>query len=175
MTAPKELEKYRRYIEQMFDEGSDALISNSCAAHAGIVIETLLTRAKTEVNLLCRDLDNLIYDELSMIGCFIDTISRGVSIRILIQNNPKADLLIQHLSKRIPDENKKFVQLRVCGSAARHKSEGFNFIVSDKRAFRFEDDLDNHVAKASANSPELAIKLTRFFDQLWNENNTSIA
>lgn len=160
-----EKSNYRALVEQMFDENSPALVSNSCTEHAIILIETLLSRATKDVRILCRDLDPVAYDEPSVIQSIVDAAAKGVAIRILVQNEPMAKRLLQVIQSDFG--SKKAPEIRVCNDVAKVCSDGVNFVVADSKSFRIEEDLDRKVATASANHPTLAGRLVRLFDRIW--------
>jgi hypothetical protein len=169
MLNDRELNSYRKLVEQMFDEDSETLISNSSTAHAAILVETLISRAQSSLRFFCKNLDEAFYDKLTMIAILADAAQRKVRLQFLTQEAPQAKKLVEFLS-RVAGAYKLDVVFRICAPASEDSKAPFNFIVMDDKAFRFEDGPSDHVASASANSPDVAKKLTARFSRMWEES-----
>jgi len=158
------LDDYRTHVERMFDENSDAVVSNSSTAHAQVVIETLISRAKDTLQFFCECLKSEIYDETVIVQKLSEALKKGVKVQVLCQNSPVAKSLNRLISRK--SQNNQF-ELRVCDPGSPGQSAPINFIVMDGKAFRFEGDRNKHTAVACANNSELASTMTAKFKELW--------
>lgn len=161
---PTEFEKYRYHVEQMFDEQSDAVIENTCTNHARVLIETLVSRSKEQLLLFCENLKKEFYEDPKIMGEMVTAMRRGVEIRILTQHHPEAVSLVERLQAASGKVENGTFSIMVCDADSSGAKADMNFVVMDRKAFRFEEDRVNHSAVASANRKELALKLSKVFD-----------
>lgn len=159
------IDSYRKHVEQLFDSGSPDLVMNGSAAHAQILIETLITRAKEKIVFFCECLKEEIYDKEVIIQKLLEAGKRGVEVKILAQKEPETNLLRKKVVEFFPS-NSPF-EFRTCLPDSVGRNAPMNFIVMDEKAFRFEQELDTHKAFASANNCELAKQMLSRFDGFW--------
>lgn len=166
--TPEDLREYRAYVEQMFNDKSTSLISNRNTLHAKILIETLVSTSQSSVDVLCKNLCKKVYGDAGIRSRIAAAALRGVRFRILCQNEPEASDLEPSLrALGITDD---MVAFRFASKTSEAANAPYNFVVTDRSAFRFETDPNDHVATASANSTEIARKILKAFNELWIGN-----
>jgi hypothetical protein len=168
-----ELIAYRSYVELMFEQRSDVMISIKNTDHAKILIETLISRSKKSLNIFCHNLCDQVYGTWEMGARLASAANRGVKVRVLIQIEPEAcdlEAIVSVLAN--PSSSVEFRTARKRSSAELAK---YNFVVVDNISFRFETDWSKPVASACANNENLATRIAEKFEELWLAYNDQIA
>jgi hypothetical protein len=156
------LSDYKKHVERMFDEGSSIMFTNKDRDHAAILISTLFKKAENEVVVLCKNLDSEFYGRDVVKTAIVDALSRGVKLRMRVQEQPEATELVKILTET-RSEN---VDFKICEPGSRSALSLLNFTVTDKKSFRLEQDRSCHAAVACANNPEVANQILSVYDSL---------
>lgn len=161
-----DLEDYRSNVGQMFAQNSPVIITNRDRAHASILVETLVSVAQERILILCQNLCEKVYDSEAIVDEFKKALKRNVAIHILIQEKPKAQLLVilNDIFKAVGGT----FNFRICEEGSDCINLPFNFMVVDGKSFRFEDDREACTASASANQPMLGVRMEEIFWHAWN-------
>lgn len=172
---------YRAHVHALFERDSDLVVSNSEPAHAAILIEALLKYSKQRVSIFCRNLNPEIYDQKKLIQELVEAvISRGVSVHVIVQENPKEGNFLQTLKllsvfcrsreKSVKDSGKlpHEVSIRQCSPGSQAAMAESNFVVADRKSYRFEKDREKINAFACVNDPASAnmmeVNFSRYLD-----------
>ena len=147
---------YHTAIKKLFDKDSTEFFPNNNAAHAAAIIEELFIHATKEVKVFCRNLNPKTWDDKGVLSAVLKAASCGVTIKILTQESIAENTEIYRLLSL----------LKISVTQNRGTQIHCNFIVADKKMFRFEDDFSKCHAVGCANCPELAEKLSNFFDEV---------
>ncbi len=149
---PQNLEEYRAAIKSAFDNESAQVMLNSSKYHAMIIIEAILAHAQNNVKIFCRQLAEDVWGESRILDAIFDAIIRNVKIEICTQ-------------EAVAESSRKN-SLCNLGIALREnirKDILFNFVVADKKMFRYEPDAAKRCAIACANDSTTAEMLDNFF------------
>ena len=138
------LNDYARKLHSALTNKSGYSTFNKDASHAAIVIYFAFLHAKQTVLLLSQKLDTLIYSTPWLIEKVEEFLTKGASLRILVETELAESHTLRLLAKRYPEN------LRI----ARVPEEAvgtyrFNFMLVDDRGYRFEHDRDDYSALVS--------------------------
>ena len=149
------IKKYHDAVKLLFDNDSTELFPNNNEEHTTAIIEEILLHAQKSVKILCTCLNHDVWDNQKVMDAFVNAFCRGVKIEIVTQQkmdkDSKLSKLIRSLRVSIKEETASYL---TC-----------NFIVADKKMFRFEEDASKRHALASANCPQVAIVLDEVFER----------
>ncbi len=147
---------YEEIVKSYFKEKSETVFPNSCEDHARIIIQQIFENAKNYVDVLAHNLKKSLWDSQTITEAVQNAVARGVVVRFAIQENvPVSESLSEWLCAN---------GIKIATNVA---SQGkHNFIVSDNRMFRYEDNYEEIKAVASANSPELAEILREYYNEI---------
>lgn len=159
------LDNYKAHVERFFEEASPLVISNKDRDHAAVIVSALFKTATGEVCLFCHNLSQDFYSRGDVVATAVDAVARGVSVRILTQEEPEAIGFVTQLFKAAAGANS--VQLRVCKPEADSCRLPYNFAVVDGKAFRIEVDRSDAKALACANDTKLAGQMLHQFNQMF--------
>lgn len=155
-TCLDNIEAYHAAIKKLFDKDSEEFFPNNNAVHAAAIIEEIFLHAVEEVKVFCRNLNPETWDDKGVLDAVLKAASCGVKIRVLTQGTIDTNSKIYHLLELV----------KVCINQNVGAEFRCNFIVADKKMFRFEENSNECHAVGCANCPELAEKLSDFFDQV---------
>ncbi len=156
----EELVRYRERVIRLRLENLPDTIYNSSSLHAAVQIEQLFLAAKTSVKIVCRQLNPTSYGNplaLKAAEAFLGG-EGGGTISIFTADIDEGDSGNPFV-RRFADD----ARVMICKAAAPTK---FDFMVVDGRAYRYEPDADDSVARASFNDPATAAQLDRVFTAL---------
>jgi hypothetical protein len=150
----EEFGSYKARVKEARLRGADDVIYNTSVAHAAILVEELFNSASERVGILCRNLNGEAYALPEVIAAaqkFLD--------------HPKATLTL--LIETEIDQHHAF--LREVAHDPRYRNQvtlrspvdlpagaGFNFMVADRRGYRYEEDANVPNAIACFNAPDVA-------------------
>ena len=144
---------YADIVRKYFEDDSTEIFPNGCEQHAKVIIEQIFSHAEDYVYVLSTNLAKSIWNDPSILEAVRRALERSVSVRISIQRNTSdANLLEELLS-----------EFNIEINVNRDPTLGSNFIVSDDKMFRYEENRDRVEAIASANYPELAVILKDYY------------
>lgn len=163
--------RYRKYVESLCKANSDEVFFNSSIEHAKIVLIELLRSAKEEVFIVSRNLSIDITNDEEYLKAL-----EGFLKRVSEKNSPNKPLQI--ILTKYDEET--FKRSRVCQKLEEYSQqvalhEGneqlfqndnetlVNFVVVDRKAYRFEYDIENRAAVCSFFQKEDAEALARAF------------
>lgn len=155
-TCLDNIEAYHAAIKKLFDKDSEEFFPNNNAAHAAAIIEEIFLHAAEEVKVFCKKLSQETWDDEGVLDAVLKAASCGIKISVLTQD--------------AIDKNSKIYRLlellNVCIKQNVGTEFRCNFIVADRKMFRFEKDSGECHAVGCANCPELAKDLSDFFDRV---------
>lgn len=144
---------YADIVRKYFEDDSTEVFPNGCEEHAKVIIEQIFRHAQDYVYVLSTNLAKSTWNDSVICEAVRGALERGVSVRISIQENTIDANSLQELLSEFNIE----INLN------RDITLGSNFIVSDDKMFRYEENRDRVEAIASANYPELAIILRDYY------------
>ena len=159
------IEEYHHAIKSLFDQESTEWFPNNNEEHDAAITEEILLHAKEEVKIFCSSFRNDVWNNLGVKEAFIKAISSGVKIQIITQQkiDEKTELkwmIDKMLSLNILSSNDVSVKEEIGGNLP------YNFIVADRKMFRFEGNANKRQALACANCPKIAENLDYLFNRL---------
>ncbi len=165
-------DEYRKLIEELASKSINQRVSNGQPLHAGILLETMLKRARSRVCIFSGNLDPAAYDQPGILDAVVQFMRRsGARLRILLQETQARELLMQKPLVRILDENKAtamgVTEIR-CAKGPYSTPRAHHFSVMDDHAYRFEVDHAKMQAFANFNEPKVAKDLLTAFDQAFD-------
>lgn len=150
----------------MFEEQSGFIISNRNKDHARVLIEKIIGRGASKVDIFCQNLDKEVYGTSDVFSALLVAGIKGSKVRILCQEPPTVTDLPARVARFFqPDQ----FELRTCLPNSTAAKVSYNFVVAGS-SFRFETDRENKKAFASANSPDLAEQMSSQFEEFWLQN-----
>lgn len=156
---------YRDHVRFLASRSSEAYVLNGMSEHASALFETLFDFTKEQLVLICRNLASVVFEAPAVIDSMQRCLERGIKVRILLETSPPESVSFEKIA-RTAFENGMDIELRILNP---NSLPGCNFAVSDKKAFRFEENPNQMKAVASFNQTELALKLQRVFETCWKD------
>ena len=117
----------------------------------------ILVVKEKEVVVFCRNLQRDVFENQCINNAIKSAIDKGVSIRILLQQDPESQSII----------NMKSEGLLISMASEEDKQRVFNFCVKDKESLRWEEDRKEVKAYASMYRPSEATTLHQNFELMW--------
>lgn len=156
-----EIEEYRKILRELMDSGSEEAISNGQPIHAAAIYDLFFERAKYSVDIFCKDLSRDVFGLKWVTEAFRKALERGVTIRLLIQ-------------EELPEQKNILDKIKLPGLQVRYGDDNikgfkFNFSVMDNRAYRYESDKQQCKAIAQLNDNKNSDTLNRTFSELWKQ------
>lgn len=149
---------YSVMVKEMIRNTSLETFPNANFSHASIILKEFIKNAKSTVDIFCRSLSSSVYDNPELISIVQAAISRGVNVRVLIQEDEAESKKFQAILK----ENSLF-------SVAPEYRKKANFCVVDEKMYRYERDRESRTATACANDPEIAKIFSNWFSKKFAE------
>jgi len=150
---------------------SDELILNSSERHACVLIEELFHAAQSHVRIFCKTLNPGVYATPAVIAAARAFVrDRNGRIDVWVQDESalaRSNAFIDHLSG--------LDRVSIRPARGRWAHDRHNFMLVDDLALRFEEDRDQHDARASFNWPQMGAILARFFDLIAAESSPAAA
>jgi hypothetical protein len=162
-------DSYKQKIQNLAENRVNEMFYNTDAEHATVVLTELIKNAEKYVYIVAENMDPVVTDNeeyLKAVDFFL--CKKNVKMKILLTDYNKEKF---HSSKIGTLLNKYEGIVEIKNSEGKKiKREGgipINFTVSDNRAFRFERDVDNHIAFGNFNDKETASILASTFNNLF--------
>ena len=152
----KSIEEYHAAIKLLFDRDSQEMFPNNNEEHTAAIIEEIFRHAKNTIKVFCTSLNHDVWGKPDIQDAFIRAFCHGIKFEFIIQ---KCMDMSSDLAKLI-----KVLKVPVKENIA--ADVGCNFIVADKKMFRFERDSKERHAFACANNSEISAMLETLFDNL---------
>lgn len=155
-----EAETYRALVERLAEANSPEVFSNGRAEHAAIIYETFLKFAKLRLRIFCHNLSQQVF-KAPLVQRMESALARGVQIEIITQEEPES----QELKNAIPVWLLKNLPISLFRAKAGSNAATMqaNFATLDGKAYRFEQDHNNHQAFACFYNKEIADQLDKVF------------
>ena len=145
---------YQKAANDFFDSTSTHIVSVYEPDHAKIMINQIISRAQTKIDIFWKDW--LVFTEdMHLFVSLSQAIARGVQIRIITEDWGGLAFF----------KNRGINFMMAEKSAL--SNTNFNFIVADTKMFRTEVLEDKDKQFVAANDPELAEKIHTLFDKEW--------
>ncbi len=146
MVTIMQMQSYKEKLLKLDDENSGELISNGSKEHAQALIYQFLSSAKKSVNITSKSL--LIYNDYAIVNALNTAISRGVKIKILLDN---------YQGNGIGDNDflDSCLSNKSCEIRTYDKPLKAHIVTKDDNAFRYCDNPGSNIAVASFNSPDV--------------------
>ena len=170
------MEDYKARLARLDLLDSSEVINNTSIEHASLMIARMIARARTSVKIFTGSLNPAVYaDEavLRAFGTFL--LGREGNAQILVHSDGikvTDDAIIGELSplgklaETFGYDLYARIKVRRLSSQLQN-SVSANFIVVDRKSFRFQRDIAKHDAVGSFNQPEIAEKLEPIFDDMF--------
>jgi hypothetical protein len=158
---PKEtaaLARYREGVEELWKLKSGKAISNGEHAHAAVLFASFFTHAEKQVRILCNNLSKDVFGRLEVVRAAQSALNRGVSIDIILQEEPESSEFKDLLDNKL---------VRFKKGNDHVNSFDINFAVMDDSAIRVEPDRNKCEAKAIMYDPKNGKILSSYFDKIW--------
>lgn len=149
---------YLVMVKEMIRSNSYETFPNANFSHASIILKEFIKNSKSTVDIFCRSLSSSVYDNPELISIVRAAISRGVNVRVLIQEDEPESKKFQAILK----ENSLF-------SVASEYREKANFCVVDKKMYRYERDRESRAATACVNDPEISAIFSNWFSKTFEK------
>ena len=149
-----DLVTYRREIRKLFDDNSNLMFPNNSSEHATAILIEIFRHATQNVRVFSRNLSKEAWANKELQRELIRAQARGVTIEIAIQESDISENSIKNLLEFLP-----ISVLCNCSPEV-----DFNFVVADGKMLRFESDVKQYHAVASANSTQLAQVLNEAYE-----------
>ena len=151
ITSQDELAIFRKGIETMIRIDSQAVIHNTNADHAKIILEAMFAAATTSALIFCGHVSDDVWGSKTLARNIEAAIQRGVEVKFIVEKpndmpKPEASATVS-------------VLLQNSGTLLTSDAvPGWNrhFAVFDSKRFRVETNHDDKKAIACANNPNLA-------------------
>ena len=152
---PTAAELYRSIFRDLLNSKSSRLVQNSSPVHARIIISELIRFAQSSVDVFCDSLSPDVWNEQIVCDSVKDAIARGVSFRVITQNQPK-----ESETKALLDSVTKIKTLS-------NTVDIPNFIIADKCAYRVEIDEEKKIGVACASGGDVSKTISDAFERLY--------
>lgn len=167
-----EAAEYRKLIEDLASKCVNQRVSNGQPLHAGVLLETMLKRARACVSIFSGNLAPAAYDQPGVVEAASQFMQRGgAKLRILLQETQSRDSLMERSLVRSLDQIKTKARgtLEIkCAKGVYSTKKAHHFAVMDDHAYRFEVDHEKMQAFANFNEPKVAKDLLAAFDQAFS-------
>lgn len=167
------MDEYRKMLDQLFEQNSPTIISNSSTDHAIPLVAKLFQKARHEAMIFTGAANPMIYatDEVvEAAGSLV--VGQNGNLFIIVQQSAEAvpdsklldeaDCLISKLKNRFGESAAHNIHLYRADKSLQDLD--YHFMVVDGAAFRFEPDNKKHEAFASFNNKEVGEKLKEMFN-----------
>ena len=168
----KNIEEYHRAVKSLFDQESSEWFPNNNEEHDAAITEEILLHAKKEIKIFCTCLKHDVWNNQGVINAFINAICRGVKFQIITQQNIDEGTELKWIINKAISNKELSSEISVYENIGEHLP--YNFIVADRKMFRFEGNANKRQAVACANCPDIAIQLEERFDQIFSKNGDNI-
>jgi hypothetical protein len=164
-----DLAEFRARVEDARINRLRDTIHNSSHRHAAVLIENLFLVAQSNVRILCRCINPIVYANPGVIEAAEKSLAR---------KDARIDILVEHKTV-IDSGDHPFVRTfegRAGFSITPLRLEadpGFDFVVADMCAYRLEPNPDEPIARSSFNRPDLARALVEVFEKASIRTNMS--
>lgn len=158
LSTDEELRAYRRSLFELARLKQNHFFPNDSEPHAAIVYEVLLRTATENVRIFCSCLKASVFGSPTVVSALEDALKRNVSVCVVSELSPDDSPFLSVLKSA----NAGLVSVWTFG----RNVKDFNFAVADNRAFRFEDDSQVPRASGNMNLPDVAGKLSDYFDKV---------
>ena len=164
-----DLRTYEQAVRELDQLDANEFISNGERAHAAILYQVFLGRAKQYMVWFCRNFGFEEGARPKLIEAFERAVAKGVRIQAILQERPTPGNKFAEKFSEIAKKYPGIVSLRIAadqhGESARMvEIAPSNFCVVDGKAFRWEPDWHLPKAIASMNRPDLARQLADVFE-----------
>jgi DNA-directed RNA polymerase beta' subunit len=165
---------YKESIRYLAENQKNEIVYNSDSEHALVVLSELIKNASNYVHIVCKNMDPVVADKpeyLSAVKFFLE--KNNTEMKILLTDYEESlkerkifKLFKEHSDKVFIKYFEKKVQIASGGSP-------INWTVSDDKSIRVEKDIDNYIAFANFNDPELAKKYDGHFNAFFADNRSA--
>ena len=166
------IDLYKNKIQELAENKTDEMFFNVDKKHATIVLTELIRNAEKYVYILGKNMDPNVTDDeeyLKVVDRFLQT--ENTEIKILLTDYDKKKFDDSKIGKLLEKHKEKAVEIRHTEGKLIRREGGIpiNFTVSDDRAYRFERDVDNHIAFGNFNDGKTAKNLAENFKNFFNQ------
>ncbi|MBS1372067.1 MAG: hypothetical protein HPZ91_19155 [Lentisphaeria bacterium] len=147
--------EYHCAIKKLFDKDSEEFFPNSNAEHASAILTEIFRHAKGEVLVFCHDLSESAWESECLRKAIFTAHANHVTIQTAVQ--------VAEPDVKSQKTLAFFRELEIPIFFNRDRDFSFNFIVADRKMFRFEQDYNVCSAIACANNREVGDQLSDLF------------
>lgn len=153
--AAEDALRYREGVEALLRLKSEKTISNSLHAHAAVLFDVFFKNAEEQVRIFCKNLNNEVFDDLSLMESAKWALLNGRKINVIVQEEPLDSQFLTMLRN---------ASVPIYRADDAMKGQKINFAVMDRTAVRVEPNNDECRASASMHCPEKASAWAHYFD-----------
>ena len=142
----EDIPTYTYLLDILREKDSSQLIRNDSFSHATVLVENLVNHAEKEILIYSSSFCEAFYLNDSIRKAFVDSKTRGVSVKVLVHYDltKKEDIIGQkktidvYLKDIYENENISIRYLKSRESLSLDGEKLNNFLVTDKKSFRYE-------------------------------------
>lgn len=158
------MDEYRKQIDNLINKSDGEVALNGSTSHASMVIERMLARSLSEVRILTKKLDPLIYDDETLQRSALDFLKSGKKLHILVEEFSMQEKQSSAFLDRLKLAGD--IEVRQVPEKLREPIE-INFSLMDERGFRIEKDESGATAVVSFGNKTVNSRLLSLFDKVW--------
>lgn len=176
-----EYKEYKEYIRGLAQQNRNVVFFNSSADHGAFVMSTIFDNAKTAVKIYCGNFSGDISKNDHYRLSLKNYLHRGGKLQILLQEeklklNPNPHIFDILKLYSITNDNISIRQHPYkIGMPKEGKSDvnEVHFTVADDKMYRIEEDIDKFTAIGNFNDVEKSKELSKFFDTIFADPQTT--
>lgn len=154
------MDKYRENVRALFKEGSSDVVGNSSPRHATILIEEMIRHANETFVAFARKMDPQVWGK-SVMDALEAAVKRGVAVRLLVESE-----CLPIVNGTMPPSVRPCVR-KLSGEVAGNTIGVPHFASGDGTSVRVETDPKDRSAVFAANNPEIAARVGKIFNSLY--------
>lgn len=147
---------YRAFFRAILRQDDATRVSNDSIDHALVLIEELISFSKSTVDIYCHKLSLDVWGVPAIKKVVRTAHERGVAFRVVVQEKIDADIQAGAFSF-------------MCNQVKQYSNPCMraNFLIADRRSFRFEGDYTQRRGFAYVRNENLSGKLVNAFDAIY--------
>ena len=161
--------EYKEKIKYLAENQINEMFFNTDTEHAMIVLTELVKNAKNYVYIVGKNMDPAVTDNEDYLRAVEDFLKKeNAKMKILLTNYDKEKFGNSKIGELLKKNKSPAIEIKHSqNKQVKSNDIPINFTVSDGRAYRFERDIDKHIAFGNFKDTETATVLTETFEQLF--------
>lgn len=175
----EELSEYKEFIHMLSETSDSRIFLNKGPEHAKIVLEQIFRQSKDILRIFAGNLCKIVGNDPSYIDALSDFVKNGGKVRILLNKYDEKLASESNLYMRLAYLKSEGNDIVVKSTTAKPyrasdpDQKETHFTIGDTKAYRIETDTDKREAECSMNRPEVAEKMSEFFDALFESSKST--